>query len=405
MIHLADLLLFTSSPARTARHVATAVLAAGLSAALGTHVLEADQNGSAAAGKGAGLKIVVLAGEDAVNVIQQKTAVAPVVEVRDKNDSPVAGAVVRFAIRGGRASFGGTVRTISVTTDLAGKATAAGLTPMSSGVVQINVAASFQGQTAVATLSQINVATAAQAAAAAGAGTASGGAGAGAGGAGGGAGAGAGSAGAAGAGAGAGASAAGAAAAGTGAASGGVSAVTAAAVVGSAIGGGTLVAAQAVPDSSGPGSTSYTGPWSGQMVVTFVNRNPGPPQPCTVTLAYSGTFTFRISNDSTSAVNGILTGTFGRSQVAATCSNAQFGSESDSIPNVPLTGTLDAITVSHEDVFTFSGPNCPCDNKESTLITAALANGVITGSVKITYVENNQSRVGNGVVQIPLTLQ
>ena len=33
-----------------------------------------------------GLKIVVLAGEDAVNVIQKKTAVAPVVEVRDRND-------------------------------------------------------------------------------------------------------------------------------------------------------------------------------------------------------------------------------------------------------------------------------------------------------------------------------
>ena len=42
------------------------------------------------------LKIVVIAGEGAVNVIQQKTAVAPIVEVRDRNDQPVAGVVVTF---------------------------------------------------------------------------------------------------------------------------------------------------------------------------------------------------------------------------------------------------------------------------------------------------------------------
>src|SRR5262245_48449852 len=76
----------------------------------------------------AALKIVVLEGEGAVNVIQQKTAVAPVIEVRDRNDQPVAGAVVRFAIRDGKASFNG-ARTLSITTDAAGRATAAGLTP------------------------------------------------------------------------------------------------------------------------------------------------------------------------------------------------------------------------------------------------------------------------------------
>src|SRR5690349_11490647 len=45
----------------------------------------------------AGLRIVIVEGEDAVNIVQQKTAVAPVVEVRDRNDQPVAGAVVNFA--------------------------------------------------------------------------------------------------------------------------------------------------------------------------------------------------------------------------------------------------------------------------------------------------------------------
>src|SRR5262245_52529650 len=52
-----------------------------------------------------GLKILVLEGEGAVNIIQQETAVTPIVEVRDRNDQPVSGAVVRFAISKGRASF------------------------------------------------------------------------------------------------------------------------------------------------------------------------------------------------------------------------------------------------------------------------------------------------------------
>ncbi len=116
----------------------------------------------------AGLRIVVIAGEDAVNVVQQRTAVAPVVEVRDRNDQPVAGATVTFAIRGGRALFGG-ARTVTLTTDGVGRAVAAGFTPTASGSVQIGVTATFQGQTALTVIAQTNVMTAAQATAAAGA--------------------------------------------------------------------------------------------------------------------------------------------------------------------------------------------------------------------------------------------
>ena len=47
------------------------------------------------------LKIVVLEGEGGVNIIQQKTAVRPLVEVRDRNNLPVAGASVTFSIGGG----------------------------------------------------------------------------------------------------------------------------------------------------------------------------------------------------------------------------------------------------------------------------------------------------------------
>jgi hypothetical protein len=137
---------------------------------------------------GAALRIVVIEGEGAVNIIQQKTAVAPVIEVRDRNDQPVAGATVNFIVRAGRATFGG-ARTLSVTTNAAGRAAAAGFAPSGTGALQIGATATFQGQAAAAvTIAQTNVLTAAEAAAVAsgassgaGGGSAAGGGGAGAG--------------------------------------------------------------------------------------------------------------------------------------------------------------------------------------------------------------------------------
>src|SRR5215471_18475513 len=102
------------------------------------------------------LKIVVIAGEDAVNVVQQKTAVAPIVEVRDRNDQPVSGAVVTFAIRSGRATLGGS-RTLSITTNATGRAMASSLTPTGTGALKISATAAFQGQTTTAvTIAQTN---------------------------------------------------------------------------------------------------------------------------------------------------------------------------------------------------------------------------------------------------------
>lgn len=112
------------------------------------------------------LRIVVIEGEGAVNVIDQNTAVAPVVEVRDQNNLPVAGAVVRFAIAGGKqATFAGGAQTITVTTDAAGRAAAA-INPLTNGAVRIQVQATFQGQTAAVTITQTNVMTATQSGAA-----------------------------------------------------------------------------------------------------------------------------------------------------------------------------------------------------------------------------------------------
>ena len=50
----------------------------------------------AAQTRAASLRIVVVEGEAAINIVQQKTAVSPVIEVRDRNNQPVAGAVVRL---------------------------------------------------------------------------------------------------------------------------------------------------------------------------------------------------------------------------------------------------------------------------------------------------------------------
>src|SRR5215218_87820 len=92
------------------------------------------------------LRIVVIEGEGAVNIIQQKTAVAPIVEIRDRNNVPVGGATVTFTIQGAKsAMFAGGSQTMTVTTNAAGRAVAAAVNPLSSGTVQIQTAAAFQG--------------------------------------------------------------------------------------------------------------------------------------------------------------------------------------------------------------------------------------------------------------------
>lgn len=150
------------------------ILAFALVAAAG---LVAGSAASAQTPTPSALKIVVIEGEGAVNVIQRKTAVAPVIEVRDRNNLPVIGATVTVTVNGGSAAFAGGANTITIATNAAGRAVVSGLTPLQSGAVQLNLQAAFQGQTAVATITQTNVLTAAQASAAGSAGAASGGGG------------------------------------------------------------------------------------------------------------------------------------------------------------------------------------------------------------------------------------
>ena len=125
------------------------------------------------------LRIVVLEGEDSVNIIEQGTAVPTLVEVRDRNDLPVAGASVVFLLgEGGTATLNAGLSQVAATTNALGQA-AVTVNPIASGAVQLQVSAAFQGQTTTAAIVQTNFATVAEAAAAgaAGAGGAAGGGG------------------------------------------------------------------------------------------------------------------------------------------------------------------------------------------------------------------------------------
>lgn len=104
------------------------------------------------------LKIVVLEGEDGVNFIKKKTAVRPVVEVRDRNNAPVAGASVAFLLPqyGPGGTFANGSKMMTMVTDSTGRATAGGIQPSGTGAFKINVTASHQGQSASTAISQTN---------------------------------------------------------------------------------------------------------------------------------------------------------------------------------------------------------------------------------------------------------
>ena len=296
---------------------------------------------TAAFAQTAGLKIVVVEGEGAVNIIQQKTAVAPIVEVRDHNNLPVPGAVVTFSLGGPGASFGG-ASTLAVTTNAAGQAAAAGFTPTAAGAIQINATAVFQGQSAVAAITQTNVMTAAQAAAASGASGAGG----------------AGSAGGAGVGAGA----------------GGISATTIG-IVGGVAAAGAVAAVEVKNNAGGAGERHFTGPLTGQLTQTFAGgANPG----CTIIRTITSTLTADI-NDKDGSVQGKFFANGTDNITGGTCAgtfNAPFGFTID----IAAGSTASNITARTEN----SGPSAGATNSTTTTIftiQASLSGSTMTGSV------------------------
>jgi hypothetical protein len=105
------------------------------------------------------LKIIVIDGEDGINIIKKQTAVQPVVEVRDRNDLPVAGAVVTFTTpgMGPSGAFMDGSHTFSTVTDSTGRAAVTGMTPAGIGAFAITVTARKDTHNGKVVISQTNV--------------------------------------------------------------------------------------------------------------------------------------------------------------------------------------------------------------------------------------------------------
>jgi hypothetical protein len=110
------------------------------------------------------LNIVIVEGDGAINNIRQRVAREPIVQVEDENRKPIAGASVVFFLpnQGASGAFANGARSLTVVTDSQGRAVATSLRPNNvAGKFEIRVTASHQGQTASATISQTNFASAA----------------------------------------------------------------------------------------------------------------------------------------------------------------------------------------------------------------------------------------------------
>jgi hypothetical protein len=330
--------------------------------------------GFGALAQNANLKIVVVAGEGAVNIIQQKTAVAPIVEIRDRNDLPVSGATVTFSLGGGNsAAFAGGAQTVTVTTNAAGRAAVAALNPIGGGSFQIQVSAAFQGQTAAATIAQTNVLTAveaaAQAAGASGAGGSSGGAAAG------------------------------------GASGGGGLSGTTIGILGAAVGGGALAATQVVGGGGAGGGTVYSGSFSGQMVVSQISGG----NLCEFTKNLSGTLKITLTDGappSSEEITGNLT------EISRTasplCNNA--GGSHPLNSQAEVTGGPGALAFDALQRTSSTDPAMPIGTMTFGFTFAgSLSGGAVTGT--LTYTTTAQAVSGNntisslGTVAMPVTLR
>lgn len=318
------------------------------------------------------LKIVVLEGEGGVNIIQQKTAVRPLIEVRDRNNVPVSGASVTFTIGGGNgAAFAGGAQTLTVTTNAAGQAAASGLNAIRSGPFQIQVQAAYQGQRATAAISQTNFATAAAAAAAqAGAGAGAGGGGTASGAAGGAAGGG-----------------------------GGISATTIG-IVGAAVAGGAVAATQVAGKKEGDEGTGfdpYTGSFSGQVVILISYTTPeGVPGSCTRTRAMTGTMTIDLNADHATGTVGLQSAQ-NETGVTGTCLPGT--TLNLTVPRQPVTGGPSELTFTH---------TAPFGTAETDVLTfkGSHSGTAITGTLRLDVTDTSGSRsTGAGSTTMQVTLQ
>lgn len=125
----------------------------------GALLLPAQQTPPAAGAKTGELEITIVEGEGAKNNVRARTAVAPVVEVKDAG-KPVEGAdvVVILPAVGPSGSFHGWLKNQTVKTDAQGRAAVTGYAPNSEeGRFNIKVTATSGSKTGTAIIAQSNV--------------------------------------------------------------------------------------------------------------------------------------------------------------------------------------------------------------------------------------------------------
>jgi len=107
------------------------------------------------------LHIEILKGDRGVNILKTKTAIKPIVEVRDRNDHPVADVAVTFTAPndGPSVVFLNGSRSITLMSDPDGQVVVEGMEPVNPGRFQIAVSASLQSETVVTAISLTNVLT------------------------------------------------------------------------------------------------------------------------------------------------------------------------------------------------------------------------------------------------------
>ena len=105
------------------------------------------------------IRILVLAGQDAINNVKPKTSTQPVVEVQDEAGSPIEGVEVVFTTppTGPSATFYGATRTTTITTDEQGRAAVSGMMPNTDlGLFEMQVRATHGALQAETVIAQTN---------------------------------------------------------------------------------------------------------------------------------------------------------------------------------------------------------------------------------------------------------
>jgi hypothetical protein len=106
------------------------------------------------------IHVDILEGDGQIINIKARINPAPAVQVLDDKNQPVQGALVVFFLpsQGPGGTFLDGSRNLTVSTDRNGRAAAAGIVPNNqTGQFSIRVSASYQGQTASAEITQVNV--------------------------------------------------------------------------------------------------------------------------------------------------------------------------------------------------------------------------------------------------------